>query len=78
MGQHKITVDRNQDTIEQYAKRIEQINNILNSYNVLIEEKRKYEYYLRTQVHRGNLTKEEFDIIKNKGLDQKHPLAKHH
>lgn len=76
MGKHKEVVNRNEETIRQYSERIEQINRILNSYNCLIDEKRKYEYYLRTQVHRGNLTKTEFDDIKNKGLECKHPLIK--
>lgn len=68
MGKHVELVNRNEETIKQYAERIEQINRILNSYNLLIEEKRKYEYYLRTQIQRGNLTKAEYDRIKHKGL----------
>ena len=68
MGKHVELVNRNEETIKQYAERIEQINRILNSYNLLIEENRKYEYYLRTQIQRGNLTKAEYDMIKHKGL----------
>ena len=68
MGKHIIEVKRNEETIRQYALRIEQINHILNTYNDLIEEKRKYEYYLRTQIQRGIITKDEYDAIKSKGL----------
>lgn len=74
MGKHYEMVNKTEERIKQYAERLEQINCILNSYNMLIEEKRKYEYYLRTQIQRGHITKKEYDVIKNKGLVGNHRL----
>ena len=63
MGLHKTEVDRNENTINNYVLRVNQLNNILSSYNDLIEERRKYLEYLRTQVNRGKMTKEEYDNL---------------
>lgn len=62
-GKHKILLDRNENTISEYSKKVEQINRILYSYNDLIDERKKYLEYLRTQVHRGKMTKEEYDEL---------------
>jgi acyl-CoA reductase-like NAD-dependent aldehyde dehydrogenase len=63
MAQHKIEVNRNENTISEYSRRVEQINRILYSYNDLIEERKKYLEYLRTQVNRGKMTKEEYEEL---------------
>lgn len=71
MSKHIVKVNRNEETIKQYSERVEQINKILNSYDELILEKRKYTEYLRTQQNRGILTKEEYAEIRDKGLNHK-------
>lgn len=63
MSVHKIEVNKNENTIDNYVLRVKQLNNILSSYNDLIEERKKYLEYLRTQVNRGKMSKEEYDNL---------------